>query len=58
MNTTESKRIPSQIEEKLWLGGVFDSQRKDILIEIGIKYILVAGTNLEMKYPKVNLERT
>ncbi len=40
------KRLPSLIEDKLYLGGVFDSKRKEVLISLGITHVLVVGKNL------------
>jgi hypothetical protein len=51
-SVTETKRLPSQILDNLYLGGIFDSQRKDILLSIGIKYILIVGSNMFPNFPK------
>jgi hypothetical protein len=52
-NITSNKRLPSTIDDKLYLGGLYDAQRKEELKELGVKYILVAGKNLIINFPNV-----
>ena len=49
----ESKRKPSEVLDRLFLGGLFDANRKEILQSLGIKYILIVGTNLQANFPNV-----
>ena len=48
------ERVPSIVIEKLYLGGLFDANRKETLQNtLGIKYILKVGRNLISNFPKV-----
>jgi hypothetical protein len=51
---TNIERKPTKVLEKLYLGGIFDASRKDSLIKLGIKYILVVGNNMEHIFPNVD----
>jgi hypothetical protein len=44
---------PSMIEEKLFLCGESEMQNLGVLKCLEIKYILVVGKNLEVKFPNV-----
>jgi hypothetical protein len=51
---TNTERKPTKVQEKLYLGGIFDASRKDSLLKIGIKYILTVGNNMEPLFPNVD----
>jgi hypothetical protein len=42
---------PSMIIEKLYLSGFMNSKRKDILQELGVRYILIVGKDLLEYFP-------
>ncbi len=45
---------PSKISEGLFLGNSEDAKNLEVLQELGIKYILIAGNNLNIHFPKVD----
>lgn len=46
------ERKPDEIVDRLFLGSLFDAERKEVLQKLGIKYILVTGRNLTMNYKR------
>ena len=52
---TNIERKPTQIQEKLYIGGIFDASRRDTLVNLGIKYILIVAKNIEPQFPEVNI---
>jgi len=49
------KSRPSKIIEGLFLGDSEDAKDLEILKELNIKYILIAGNCLTINFPKVNI---
>lgn len=47
---------PNQIIDKLYLGDCDDSENLKVLLELGVKYILIVGNNLYTHFPQVRKE--
>ncbi len=47
------KKFPDKIIDNLYLSSMFESRQLDELKELGIKYILVAGSHLVQHFPNV-----
>lgn len=51
------KTRPSKITEGLFLGNSEDAKDLELLKELEVKYILIAGNCLTMHFPKVIIQR-
>lgn len=45
--------LPNLIIDKLFLSGHVEANEKEILNKLNINYILVVGSELEIKFPEV-----
>ncbi len=53
-SSIKNKETPNKIIESLYLGNAADSENKNKLIQLGIKYILVVGNYLKINFTDVN----
>ena len=51
--TNSIKNQPSKVSEGLYLSGFFEARYKEVLKQLGITHILVAGQSLQIVFPDV-----
>jgi hypothetical protein len=55
LSKDEKQLTPNKIIDNLYLGNCTDSEKKQVLLNLGVKYILIAGNHLRPYFPQVNI---